>query len=431
VTSPLTGPDVPVASDIPTTKAFDPTYGPQLPRIYRDRLIRTFDSEDYANIGYYYNGTGGARFTQPLSLGKPTLLRLSSCIDTVRNKNFRGSRNLILDDGGELTIRKSWWTRNSVSFSGINPGGYFFEGDLGLGWAARSFDGAAYSDLPPQSDVDDIVGYGAQAWNKFKPARPNFQLGLSIAELRDVPKLLHASLDGIKHISDYFLAVQFGWKPLLADIRNMINFVDRASKQLDFLQANVGKPIKRKGSVFYDATSGHLEHPGELQMWNVGGGGYNGLPYLPSAWSSSERWTYMRNITFAGEYVFYIKDVALPQTRKHLAAALSGAILTPADLWDGLPWSWLIDWFANTSDVIHNLTDHVADRQISNYAYIMGKTTRSITETTTDGNFSPSLTRNYVTIVRRKVDPFRPDVGGELTPLRIAILIALGIAFIL
>jgi len=423
--------DIPLASDLEISKEFDPTYGPQLPRIARSRIINTYDREDLATIGYYYVGSSGARFEQPLSLGHYTLLRRSLCEDTIRNKNYQGDRSLLSDDGGELVIRKSWWNRRSVNFFGVNPSGYFFDGDVGLAWAARSFDGLPHGDLPPDEDVNEIVGFGAEAWRKFKPAQPQLSLGVFIAELRDTPSLLHASLSNLKHISDYFLAVQFGWKPLLADILRMINFVDRVSKQLDFLKANAGKPVRRSGTVYYNAESGYLEHPGELQMWNVSGGGYNNLPYNPSAVMSSERWTVSRQIKFSGEFIFYMTDLRFPENRRRTLAKLAGGVPSPADLWDALPWTWLIDWFSNVSDVVHNLTDSVADRQVSKYAYIMGETSRMYEQTSTEGNLHPSLSRNYVTKVRKKVDPFGLDAGGELTPLKIAILAALGISLLL
>jgi len=197
------------------------------------------------------------------------------------------------------------------------------------------------------------------------------------------------------------------------------------------LKANAGKPVRRSGTVYYNAESGYLEHPGELQMWNVSGGGYNNLPYNPSAVMSSERWTVSRQIKFSGEFIFYMTDLRFPENRRRTLAKLAGGVPSPADLWDALPWTWLIDWFSNVSDVVHNLTDSVADRQVSKYAYIMGETSRMYEQTSTEGNLHPSLSRNYVTKVRKKVDPFGLDAGGELTPLKIAILAALGISLLL
>jgi hypothetical protein len=423
--------EIPEDNGFPKSDGFDPMYGPQLPRVKRTRRFLKFDKNDKATQGYWFTWAPDDRYESPISLGKYDLPRLTLITDTVRNKNFQGDRSILSDDGGEFVLRQSWWNRGSVNFYGLNPSGYvvyFYEGDLALNWVARHFDGSSPGDLPPQSDVDDIVGFGASAWNKFKPAKPVFSAAVAIAELREFPRLLHAKVEGLKSISDFHLAVQFGWKPLLSDITRMLNVYEKASSRLAFLQANLGKPVRRKGTVFYDAESGHLEHPGEIQMWNIGQGGYNDLPYNEAAWMSTERWKMTRRIWYSAEYVFYDSDISMPETRSHSLAALLGVIPTPADVWAILPWSWLIDWFSNAGDLLENLTDQIVDRQVTKYAYIMGETTRQYEQTTTEGNAHPSRSRNYVTKVRKKVDPYGASVGGDLTLLQLSILAALGIS---
>jgi len=48
-----------------------------------------------------------------------------------------------------------------------------------------------------------------------------------------------------------------------------------------------------------------------------------------------------------------------------------GLDLTPEVLWNVMPWSWAVDWFSSTGDVIHNLTDWSTDGLVLKYGYIM------------------------------------------------------------
>jgi hypothetical protein len=50
---------------------------------------------------------------------------------------------------------------------------------------------------------------------------------------------------------------------------------------------------------------------------------------------------------------------------------LMGLDVTPAYVWNALPWSWLIDWFTNAGDCIQNLDSGVADRCFADCFYGM------------------------------------------------------------
>jgi hypothetical protein len=50
-------------------------------------------------------------------------------------------------------------------------------------------------------------------------------------------------------------------------------------------------------------------------------------------------------------------------------AVLLGLELSPAVLWELVPWSWLIDWFTNIGSVVENLSNIHMSNVILNYAY--------------------------------------------------------------
>jgi len=59
------------------------------------------------------------------------------------------------------------------------------------------------------------------------------------------------------------------------------------------------------------------------------------------------------------------------------ANKLYGTRITPEVLWNASPWTWAADWFANTGDVIHNISALQNDSLALKYGYIMRQTTQS------------------------------------------------------
>jgi hypothetical protein len=51
------------------------------------------------------------------------------------------------------------------------------------------------------------------------------------------------------------------------------------------------------------------------------------------------------------------------------ANKLLGTRITPEVLWNVAPWTWAIDWFTNTGDVIHNISSLGSDGLVLQYGY--------------------------------------------------------------
>jgi hypothetical protein len=45
--------------------------------------------------------------------------------------------------------------------------------------------------------------------------------------------------------------------------------------------------------------------------------------------------------------------------------------LTPELLWELAPWSWAVDWFTNTGDVINNISQFAGSGLVLRYGYLM------------------------------------------------------------
>lgn len=283
--------------------------------------------------------------------------------------------------------------------------------------------------VAPSQD-SDMSSYGPTGWARYRPTRPTVDLAVFVGEIKDLPRLLQVRLEGIKSLSDVWLAAQYGWVPLLADIKAMLNFVDTVNKRIDFFIKNAGKPVLGKGKVASSADSYVVSAQSgvtSLTRMSYYLAGRYGNPANTGAYKSSCVCDVAREVWFAGSYIFWFSGKT--PSRTDLAVRLAGVRITPATLWELIPWSWLIDWYTNIGDVLSNLQTEVADNQLTRYAYIMGHTTRKYTWSATDGIVAVSVSREFDTKVRQRVNPFGVSVDKDNLSLRqLSILGALGIS---
>jgi len=144
-----------------------------------------------------------------------------------------------------------------------------------------------------------------------------------------------------------------------------------------------------------------------------------------------------RNQWFSGAFTYGLPkgDSALSGLHRHYleAGKLLGTSLTPETLWELSPWSWAVDWFSNTGDVISNLSDWALYGLVMQYGYIMEHTIVSDTYTTTPTGIkgvksSTPLTFVTETKTRKRANPFGFGVAWNgLNPIQLGILAALGI----
>lgn len=169
---------------------------------------------------------------------------------------------------------------------------------------------------------DDMIRNRANQLGAFtgalvrrNPAGIAASLGLS---LRDVQRVMRTRYGVARSLSDLWLEFWFGWKPLVTDIYKACEVFDRdipnatysgsASLPLSFRSAPEGTPY---GTYF----SGEGRHSIRVQI-----------------------------------------DVRLVNPNVHLLNQFG--LLNPAVVaWDAIPWSFVVDWFANVSAYLGSITD--------------------------------------------------------------------------
>lgn len=210
---------------------------------------------------------------------------------------------------------------------------------------------------------------------RSNPSKPYISVPNFLYELKDLPKMvrdighLKIQLQNLArarksnvspslmtgHAAGHYLAAQFGWAPLISDLKQLINFqkqVDRRINDLDRLfnqngglHRTVGKPNPAKGKPggFVVTSNEHSSATVESGFAPLGLIRCNIHKVSTTTRWGSVRWT----------------ATSLPSTRysnkelQSLATRLVfGANLNPEAIWDAIPWSWLIDWFSNVGSYL-------------------------------------------------------------------------------
>ena len=281
------------------------------------------------------------------------------------------------------------------------------------------------------------ASFGATAYKKMSPDRPNMSLLNSIYELKDVPGMLQQRFlnHGLSEIGNYYLALKFGWEALAQDVRNFVVTHINAQKTLAQLIRDEGKPVRRR--ITLQTTAGNL-------IESSGPGAYDGMGFNTYWYSGHNQFTYRElptTTTWASaQFRYWLppgpRDVAWTNWMK---ARIFGLKPTPSVVYKAIPWSWLVDWFSNVGDVIQNLDTSLVDRLAADYFYVMQRNMTTISRVSSIGLYRAgtqepfNVTCTSASFVgsktRVKGDPFGfATAQNSLSGVQLSILGALGLS---
>jgi hypothetical protein len=223
---------------------------------------------------------------------------------------------------------------------------------------------ADYSLALPASAMAECLTHGPTAWAKYRPAQPVVSMSVFIAELREVPQLMFKRLNRFRNYGSNYLAVEFGWKPFLRDLRKWWASLGEVDRLIQQLRRNNGRRMRRGGTLFtntdtlttMDLNARWIYPSLEIVTWNTG---YKTVTTEEKCW-------------FAGSFRYFIPGLDHPVFGKWKAIQhLYDLEISPEQVWELMPYSWLVDWFSNLGDVIGNLCASWSDNVTADYAYIM------------------------------------------------------------
>jgi len=264
--------------------------------------------------------------------------------------------------------------------------------------------GAVYATPPsvlhfvPPKFGDDIASFGPELYNHAKPAPPLMGGLNALYELKDLPGMVKQAFEHVRpfvdwaehvpskywsdvrngvslsSVSDFNLAVAFGWLPLLGDVHSMYETQRKMASAVEQLLRDNGRPVRRTFTSEKHSSSsesvlaqGFQPHAGDTLNPIFITQAYGGGNWELSQHETVRTW-------FSGKFRYWLPEkgqMSNDEWTASLRSRLMGSRVTPSTIYKAIPWSWLIDWFGNVGDNIANLDTNVADRLINDYAFVM------------------------------------------------------------
>lgn len=233
-----------------------------------------------------------------------------------------------------------------------------------------------------------------------------------------------------------FLNYEFGWKPIVSDMKKFAYVASHSDTVLAQYERDSGRQVRRRFN--FPVQRGEEETRIATDAYPYGPTNFSmSLPpsFAGEVWRHRE-WS--RRQWFSGAFTYYLPSDygSRNAMARHALEAkkLLGLSLTPDVVWNLSPWSWAVDWFTNTGDVIDNVTDWIVDGLVMRYGYIMEHSIVKDTYTLRpSGNYTgktrvPPLTFVTETKQRKRANPFGFGATFDgLTTRQNAILLALGL----
>lgn len=193
------------------------------------------------------------------------------------------------------------------------------------------------------------------------PASPEFLLPNYLFELKDLPDMIrqggriaHALTTGTVNYRRYIrpgriaqdmaaanLAIQFGWLPFINDLKSIVllqSSIDKSRKKIEELQSGKGLYVSHKlGSI-----TDNIE--GDWPVWSGASltvyANFKGVRTTES-WGVA-RWKPNRSAA------------NMPSSDADFRRRVLGLSLdnVPLNVWESLPWSWLVDYFVNVGNLL-------------------------------------------------------------------------------
>lgn len=252
-----------------------------------------------------------------------------------------------------------------------------------------------------KSSDSEIYASGTTGMARSTPNNPVFSMATALGELRrdGIPAAIgvetwQSRTLRAKNAGSEYLNYEFGWLPLVSDIRKFCYSVKNHEKILDGYRRGSDKKIHRR----YDFE------PVTSQVVSAGNARFTlNKSELNGQGTITREYTKLKWFEGAFRYHVPVGDTQLSKVRQHASYAnkLLGLKLTPDVLWNITPWSWAADWFTNTGDIMKNISNMGTDGLVMQYGYSMHHTERRDTRTATN-NFG-CVTRVETTSYKQRL----------------------------
>lgn len=193
--------------------------------------------------------------------------------------------------------------------------------------------------------------YRTLALANLSPYRSAVNLPLFLFELRELPSMIRQLGRVLKKqvratdVAGGYLAYSFGWAPLVSDLLSLFDLSKKIEdRKAYFRKLESGTRVKRQlGTITVRNTPNFITDSAAHAGSSEAAVYYRGLLKL----EETQKWWFTANAKLRVPLNMSNADLHSLSRRQIL-----GLRINPADLWDAIPWSWLIDYFTNIGDIL-------------------------------------------------------------------------------
>lgn len=212
------------------------------------------------------------------------------------------------------------------------------------------------------SSIPSVGTVATAVLARSNPSKPYVSVPNFLYELKDLPQMIkdigHLKLQlrnirrkGVqqvtpKNAASHLLSYQMGWSPLIGDLRKLLDFqaqVDKKMRELDQLynkgglQRRVRSPQWKASSSSHDAQETVSSGIG-ISIW-----------MRKTIITNAERWGTVRWQPRTRPSTKH-SNRELAKLARDLTFGMKG--ISAKQLWDAIPWTWLIGWFSNVDEFL-------------------------------------------------------------------------------
>ena len=231
-----------------------------------------------------------------------------------------------------------------------------------LGMISRAFPTSRrfslYREIAELKDLPQTLRGSFNLLLRMMKASKSLSSLYKLKKLSDLPDVIKTLRREAKEAGDTHLNFQFGWGPMLKDLQALLDLPSKVSKKVNRLIERNGRDT-RWGSIikFVDTYP-----PPSAPSWATPTG-YAQKHSDVSAFREVElRLALNARVTFP--------LVRPPILKEQLLDEIWGSNPCLVDLYDLIPWTWLIGWFSDLDDYVHVMSTINDDRALINYGFL-------------------------------------------------------------
>jgi hypothetical protein len=192
---------------------------------------------------------------------------------------------------------------------------------------------------------------------------------------RNVAKAIGAIRSTVGNVPKEYLSFQFGWKQLYKAWQDLVDLPAKTAKKVNFIIRRNGKPTRSRVTRDRD-LSGTIE-------------GLPGFEYTLTDQDynakTGTRIRYKAELRLVVDSTLSFPDLDIPKFKTKYFVKNLGLSPTVSDIYNLTPWTWLLDWFTGTGQLIQHMENLYSDRRLINWGLLTIKITGEvITEFTSE-----------------------------------------------